>query len=107
MSCPSKLGVGIGFIAASMLLVVAAANAAEKDELPPQTPSRQTVPEAPSPGSGGSAEPLSEKLDRQHGVIRPPAGIDPGMTQTPPAVGKMPVIPPPGTPGGEQGVQPK
>lgn len=107
MSCPSNFIVRIGLIAASMLLVAAAASAAEKDELPPQTPSRQTVPEAPSPGSGGSDEPLSDKLDRQHGVIRPPSGIDPEMTRQPPAAGKMPVIPPPGTPGGEPGVEPK
>jgi hypothetical protein len=107
MPCRSNFVFRIGLSAASMLLVVATATAAEKWELPPQTPSRQTVPEAPSPGSGGSAEPLSEKLHRQDGVIRPPSGIDPEMTHTPPATGKMPVIPPPGTPGGEQGVDPK
>lgn len=95
-------------LAASALLVAAAASASEKRELPPQTPSRQTVPEAISPGSGGgSAEPLSDKLDRQGGVIRPPGGIDPEITQKPPATGKMPVIRPPGTPGGEQGAEPK
>ena len=107
MSRPSDRVVPISLIAASVLLVAAAASAAEKDELPPQTPSRQTVPEAASPGSGGSAEPLSDKLHRQDGVIRPPSGIDPDMTKAPPATGKMPVIPPPGTPGGEQGVDPK
>ena len=107
MSRPSDLAIHICLIAASALIIVATASAAEKWELPPQTPSRQTVPEAPSPGSGSSAEPLSDKLDRQGGVIRPPSGIDPGMTQSPPAEGKMRVIPPPGTPGGEQGIEPK
>lgn len=108
MSRPSDLAIHIGLIAASALLVAAAASAAEKWELPPQTPSRQTVPEAASPGSGGgAAEPLSDKLDRQGGVIRPPSGIDPEITQKPPATGKMPVIRPPGTSGGEQGVEPK
>lgn len=108
MSRPSDRAIRIGLIAGSALFVVAEARAAEKWEVPPQTPSRQMVPEAGSPGSGGgAAEPLSDKLDRQDGVIRPPSGIDPGMTQSPPESGKMPVIPPPGTPGGEQGVEPK
>ena len=108
MSRARDFVVRICLLAASALAVAATANAAEKWELPPQTPSRQTVPEAGSPGSGGgSTEPLSDKLDRQGGVIRPPSGIDPEMTQNPPATGKMPVIRPPGTPGGEQGVEPK
>jgi hypothetical protein len=107
MSRPRDFVLCISLFAASALLIAAAASAAEKWELPPQTPSRQTVPEAPSPGSGGSGEPLSDKLDRQGGVIRPPGGIDPEITQKPPAAGKMPVIRPPGTPGGEQGAEPK
>ena len=106
MSRLSRIAIHMGFIAASMLLVLAPAGAAEKGTLPPETPSHQTVPEAASPGSG-SGQPLSDKLDRQGGVIRPPGGIDPNMTQSPPAVGKTPVIPPPGTPGGDQGVKPK
>jgi len=104
MSRLSHFVVRIAIIAALMLLVAAPGSTAEPDALPPSTPSRQTVPEAISPGSGGSGEPLSDKLHRQGGVIRPPAGIDPGMTQAPPAEGKTPVIRPPG---GEQGVQPK
>jgi hypothetical protein len=107
MSRLSDFAVRIALIAASILLASAPGSAAEPDSLPPQTPSRQTVPEAASPESGGSGEPLSDKLHRQDGVIRPPAGIDPEMTQKPPAVGKTPIIPPPGTPGGEQSVDPK
>ena len=106
MSRLSKFALRIGFVAASMLLVAVPGSAAEKDVLPPSTPSRQTVPEAAS-GSGSADEPLSDKLQRQGGVIRPPAGIDPEMTQKPPAEGKTPVIRPPGTPGGDQSVQPK
>jgi|KBSSwiStaDraftv2_1062776.scaffolds.fasta_scaffold5334732_1 hypothetical protein len=106
MSGLSRNVTRIGVIAGWMLLVLAPAGAAEGGTLPPETPSHQTVPEAASPGSGGG-EPLSDKLDRQGGVIRPPGGIDPNMTQSPPAVGRTPVIPPPGTPGGEQGVRPK
>jgi hypothetical protein len=41
-------------------------------------------------------------------VITPPAGIDPEMKQTPPQTGaRMPIIPPPGTPGGNPAVKPK
>jgi hypothetical protein len=68
----------------------------------------QTVPEDPAT-SGGSTEPLSDKLDRSGGVIHPPGGIDPEMTQTPPRVGSksMPVIPPPGSSGSKRGINPK
>jgi hypothetical protein len=103
----SDLTVRIGLVAAAMLLVPVPAGATEEGALPPSTPSHQAVPEAASPGSGGSAELLSDKLHRQDGVIRPPSGIDPGMTQPPPPVGKTPVIPPPGTPGGDQRLDPK
>ena len=68
-------------------------------------PSQGKIPE----GSGGSSEPLSEKLDRSGGVIHPPNGVDPGIKQDPPAIGShsTPVIPPPGSPGGKSGVNPK
>jgi len=51
---------------------------------------------------------LSEKLARSGGVICPPEHVDPEIRQpTPPTGGSMPVIPPPGSPGGDQSVQPK
>jgi len=71
---------------------------------------QERVPQAQEPnGSGGSAEPLSKKLDRSGGLIRPPSGVDPGMHQPAPPAGQhsTPVIPPPGTPGGAEGVTPK
>ncbi|MGO4685873.1 hypothetical protein [Hyphomicrobium sp. 2TAF46] len=54
-------------------------------------------------------EPLSKKLDENDGVLKPPQGVDPGIHQAPPAQtgDKMPVIVPPGEPGGDQSVQPK
>jgi hypothetical protein len=107
MSSLSEFALRIGVVAASILLVAGPGSAAEKDALPPSTPSRQIVPEAASPRSGSSDEPLSDKLQRQDGVLRPPAGIDPEITQKPPAEGKTPVIRPPGTPSGDQGVDPK
>ena len=51
---------------------------------------------------------LSERLARSGGVICPPEHVDPEIKQpTPPTGGTMPVIPPPGSPGGDQSVQPK
>lgn len=64
-------------------------------------------PDAPPKNSGDA--PLSKKLDRNDGVLKPPGGIDPEIHQPPPANtrDKMPVIIPPGEPGGDQSVQPK
>lgn len=52
---------------------------------------------------------LSNKLARQQGTLAPPHDVDPGMQVQPPAQAQatMPVIPPPGSPGGNQKVQPK
>ena len=93
---------------ASMIALVLAGPAASVSRAADQPP--QKVPEADTPArSGSSTEPLSDKLDRSGGVIRPPVAVDPGMTQAPPAAGphSTPVIPPPGTPGGKPGVEPK
>ena len=49
---------------------------------------------------------LSDKLDQSNGVICPP-NVDPGMKAPTPPGGKMPVIAPPGSPGGDPSVQPK
>ncbi len=53
-----------------------------------------------------SSKTLSDKLDQGGGVICPP-DVDPGIKTPAPETGKMPVIPPPGTPGGDPKVQPK
>ena len=37
----------------------------------------------------------------------PPAGVDPGIIEHPPAGGSLRVIPPPGSPGGDQAIRPK
>jgi len=55
---------------------------------------------------GDSSKTLSDKLDQGGGVICPP-NVDPGMKAPAPETGKMPVIPPPGSPGGDPYVQPK
>jgi hypothetical protein len=62
--------------------------------------------EPPTVG-GGSSEPLSDKLAQSKGVICPPAGVDHEMQVAPPDGGRLKIIPPPGTPGGDPNVQPK
>ena len=78
------------------------------------TANAQTAAQPPAQHPGESAEkpgnvPLSKKLDKNDGVLKPPQGIDPEIHQAPPeSTGdKMPVIVPPGEPGGDQSVQPK
>jgi hypothetical protein len=53
-----------------------------------------------------SNQTLSEKLDETKGVICPP-DVDPGMKAPTPKTGNTPVIPPPGSPGGDPTVNPK
>jgi hypothetical protein len=50
---------------------------------------------------------LSDHLAQSGGVICPPPAVDPQIKAPTPQGGRMPVIPPPGTPGGDQSVQPK
>jgi hypothetical protein len=68
-------------------------------------PARPHAPTAPGE-TNGSAN-LSDELSRSKGVICPPAGIDPGISAPPVGGGVTPVIPPPGTPGGDPSIIPK
>ena len=61
----------------------------------------------PTVGGGASSSPLSDKLAQSNGVICPPTGLDADMQVPPPGGGRLKVIPPPGSPGGNQNVQPK
>jgi hypothetical protein len=71
--------------------------------------SRGDAPTGEGAGSTVPRETLSDELSRSGGTIRPPPGIDPEMAKPPPDPGpqSMPVIPPPGTPGGDPSVKPK
>jgi hypothetical protein len=92
----------ICLVAAAILGFGAITAAAEEPSGRPGA-GQPTTPTAP-PASGTS----SSDLNRSGGVIAPPAGIDPEIKQTPPATGStMPIIPPPGTPGGNPAVKPK
>jgi hypothetical protein len=63
------------------------------------------VPEGTTTGQRG--EPLGDKLARSDGVLCPPAGVDPEIRAPTPDVGNTPVIPPPGSPGGDPTLRPK
>ena len=54
-----------------------------------------------------SAQSLSEKLNSTDGVICPPPNVDTEIKAPTPDAGTMPVIPPPGSPGGDPTVRPK
>ena len=87
----------IWLIVATLAGLGASAIAAER---PAEQPNQPVEP--PAVGSSSS------DLSRSGGVIRPPADVDPQMKQMPPSSGdRMPVIPPPGTPGGNPSAKPK
>jgi hypothetical protein len=96
-----------------MLASVSSGTASAESAGEGQAPAQQGVTcppdvktEPPTVGRRGPDE-LSDKLARSKGVICPPAEIDRDMPVTPPGGGELKVIPPPGTPGGDQSVQPK
>jgi hypothetical protein len=66
----------------------------------------QTTDSKPCTEQERSNQTLGEKLGQTGGVICPPE-VDPGMKAPTPEAGKTPVIPPPGSPGGNPNVQPK
>jgi hypothetical protein len=77
-------------------------------QTPPSTPEKpqSQIPEKIAPPLEDGAD--QKKLERDDGVIKPEDNVDPGITAKPPATGsKMPVIPPPGSPGGDKSVIPK
>lgn len=86
------------------------ANAAHAQTAAPTTPpiaqSPKDCPPGVNPGQNADNT-LSDKLASSKGVICPPAGVDPEMQQPPQSGGSIKVVPPPGSPGGDQSVQPK
>lgn len=92
----------ICLVAAAVIGFGTAAMAADEPTGHPQT----TQPAAPTTPSASDS--LSSDLNSSGGVIKPPTGVDPEIKQTPPPTGStMSVIPPPGTPGGNQAIKPK
>ena len=81
---------------------------------PSQMPAEKVEPDSNLSGTNGPSETgstntLSDKLERSDGVIRPPENATPDITVPAPVPdpGTTPVIRPPGSPGGNQQVQPK
>jgi hypothetical protein len=76
------------------------------DCAPQDRPNRATAPDGTT--TGQSREPLGDRLAKSDGVLCPPSGVDPEMHAPAPSTdGSMPVIPPPGSPGGDPTVRPK
>jgi hypothetical protein len=109
-------------------LWIAVCGAAAAQAPPASSPPAQTAPTAPARGSndcapmqqvpgsntphdstttGQSREPLGDKLAKSDGVLCPPSGVDPEIHAPTPNTGNMPVIRPPGSPGGDPSVRPK
>ena len=85
-------------------LIVAALTGLGASAIAAERPAEQPNQPVEPPAIGSS----SSDLGRSGGVIRPPADVDPQMKQMPPSSGdRMPVIPPPGTPGGNPSAKPK
>ncbi|RXH00018.1 hypothetical protein [Bradyrhizobium zhanjiangense] len=106
-------------------LIAASGSAIAQAPPAPATPPQQTAPPSPQhptnctaqdrlnrqpdgTTTGQAREPLGDKLAKSEGVLCPPAGIDPEMHAPAPDTGaNTPVIPPPGSPGGDPNVRPK
>jgi hypothetical protein len=107
----------------SSVLMASTGMAAAQEPPTPATPPAQAAPSAtasncaptkPVPPRGTIApegttagEPLSDKLAKSDGVLCPPADVDPEIRAPTPDAGNTPVIPPPGSPGGNPNLRPK
>lgn len=111
---------------AFVLVLCAAATGAFAQSVPPVSPERpaplprvtdqkacgpadrSTIGSGSTPQAAPNAgQDLSDKLARTDGVICPPANVDQDIQAPTPGGGSMPVIPPPGSPGGDPSVRPK
>ena len=90
----------VKLIVTSAAILLALANAA------PAFAQTKGTGQEPCTQAGDSSKSLSEKLDQGSGVICPP-NVDPAIKAPTPQTGQTPVIPPPGSPGGDPKVQPK
>jgi hypothetical protein len=121
------MGITRAILLSSVFIVASTAAGAQAPPGPATPPTRtappspaltvECAPMQPAPQSGAAvpdgtttgqrAEPLSDRLARADGVLCPPPGIDPEMQAPAPDAGRTPVIPPPGSPGGDPTIRPK
>ncbi len=109
----ARIGGAALAVLASLVVLPAGAQTAPANPVQPQPrdpnmPAPQnTVPEKIDP-SGPSTN-LSEKLEKSDGVITPRLDTTPAIAVRPPVPnpGTTPVIPPPGSPGGNPRLDPK
>lgn len=106
-------------LAAGVFLIAPAAAQMSSPKAPPEVPADKAPQKAPSAEhrdpkacapraeTTGQDKALSDKLAQTDGVICPPGGIDPDIKMPAPETGKTPVIPPPGSPGGDPTIRPK
>jgi len=98
-------------LANTLAFVTSVANA----QTPVMPPARNCTPTQALPGDNGIAtkkqpdQPLTDKLAKSDGVLCPPPSADSEMRVPAPDAGasNMPVIRPPGSPGGDPSVRPK
>jgi hypothetical protein len=97
-------------LAAALLIVATAQAQTPKPQPQPQPPAADNAaPHDATPGKDSGNNPLSEQLSRSGGVIKPPENVDRQIEAPTPDPGpkSMPVVPPPGSPGGNPDVKPK
>jgi hypothetical protein len=111
VSTTNRIGKSLSSLAIVMGVMLSPGPAASQVSAPAKPPPAETEkespalpgkPEPPKPGDDAVQKPedLTDKLKRNQGVIRPPAGIDPNI-ETPapvPDPGTTRVIPPPVSP---------
>lgn len=101
-------------VVALTLLFVGLAAASAQDKPPAAVDPKACAPgerlqpgeRSPQAPPGTTGQNLSDRLARTDGVLCPP-NVDPEVKAPTPDVGKTPVIPPPGSPGGDPNVRPK
>src|SRR5262245_62169140 len=77
-------------------------------QTPPPSPEGHSaqIPEKVAPPLENDAK--QPNMEREDGVIKPKRDVDPSITTKPLETGaRMPVIPPPGSPGGDKSINPK
>ena len=81
---------------------------ADKSQAPAEAGNAGQASPQTQPNSDAAPGSLSRELNRSGGVIRPPPTHDRGVVSPPnQGVSRTPVIPPPGSPGGNPEIQPK